>query len=147
MDNDTKNTKGFTLLELMLVVAIIGILAVVAIPLFGGLLKRSKTTEVKSCLGEMRTLQEAYYAEYDTYLGAPPLQAIPTGLHTDQDGDKDNMSDLGFHPKGTTRYAYTIEGADSTTFTAAGEGNLDDDAPTDKWTINERGTLLHAQSD
>ena len=163
MKTTMKKVKGFTLLELMVVVAIIGVLATVAIPLFGGLLKRSKTTEAKSSLGDMRTLQEAYHAEYDMYIGVPPLQEIPAGLHTDQDGDKDNMSALGFHPKGVTRYAYTVDAADSLTFTAAAEGNLDDDAPMETrlnqeivitqevrnraldW--NKRGALLFGLSD
>jgi hypothetical protein len=95
----------------------------------------------------MRTLEEAYKAEYDTYIGVPPMQEVPAGLHTDQDGDKDNMSELGFHPKGTTRYAYTITAADSSTFTAQADGNIDDDAQTDTWTINDRATLLHTQLD
>lgn len=131
----------------MVVVAIIGILAVVAIPLFGGLIKRSKTSEAKSCLGEMRVLQEAYHTEYDTYIGCPPMQEIPSGLHTDQDGDRDNMSSLGFHPKGNTRYEYDIVAADSSTFIASAEGNLDDDADLDTWSINERAVLLHTDVD
>ncbi len=143
----TKNRNGFTLLELMMVVAIIGVLAAIALPLFGGLVKRSKTSEAKSCLGEIRTLQEAYSAEYDTYIGAPPMQEIPAGLHTDQDQDKDNMADLGFHPKGFTRYAYGIDSADSTSFTANAEGNLDKDGDKDKWEINESSILSHTEVD
>jgi prepilin-type N-terminal cleavage/methylation domain-containing protein len=145
--NPHRNEKGFTLIELMLVVAIIGILAVVAIPLFGGLVKRSKTTEVKSCLGEIRMLEEAFFAETDTYIGCPPMQDIPAGLHTDGDADRDNMAPIGFHPKGVSRYSYTINPADSSSFLSTGEGNIDDDAPTDRWTINERAALTHAQID
>jgi type IV pilus assembly protein PilA len=131
----------------MLVVAIIGILASVAIPLLGGIMKRSKTTEAKSCLGEIRVLQEAYFVENDAYLGCPPMQELPPGLHTDDDADKDNMSPIGFHPKGVTRYTYTVDAADSTSFLASGEGNIDEDVPTDRWTINERAILSHGQID
>ncbi len=147
MKNTNRKQKGFTLLELMVVVAIIGVLAMIAIPLFGGMLKRAKTTEVKSCLGEIRILEEAYLTEYETYVGVPPMQEIPAGLHTDQDGDRDNMGQIGFHPKGLTRFAYTITSADSLTFTAQGAGNLDDDAALDTWTINERAALQHTVVD
>lgn len=147
MNNTVRKKQGFTLLELMVVVAIIGILAMIAIPLFGGMLKRSKTTEVKSCLGEIRVLEEAYLTEFETYIGVPPMQEIPAGLHTDQDGDRDNMGHIGFHPKGLTRYTYTITAADSSTFIAQGEGNLDDDAALDQWTINERAVIQHVTTD
>lgn len=142
-----RKIKGFTLIELMIVVAIIGILAAIAIPNFIGMQKRAKTSEVKSSLGEMRTLEEAYRAENETYVGVPPMAQIPTGLHTDNDADADNMAEIGFHPKGLTRYAYTLTAADSSSFTAQGSGNIDTDAGVDTWTINEDGTLTHTAVD
>lgn len=142
-----RKIKGFTLIELMIVVAIIGILAAIAIPNFIGMQKRAKTSEVKSSLGEMRTLEEAYRAENETYVGVPPMAQIPAGLHTDNDADADNMAEIGFHPKGLTRYAYTLTAADSSSFTAQGSGNIDTDAGVDTWTINEDGTLTHTEVD
>lgn len=142
-----RKIKGFTLIELMIVVAIIGILAAIAIPNFIGMQKRAKTSEVKSSLGEMRTLEEAYRAENETYVGVPPMAQIPAGLHTDNDADADNMAEIGFHPKGLTRYAYTLTAADSSSFTAQGSGNIDTDAGVDTWTINEDGTLTHTAVD
>ena len=142
-----KKVTGFTLIELMIVVAIIGILAAIAIPNFIGMQKRAKTSEAKSSLGEIRTLEEAYRAENDTYVGVPPMAAIPVGLHTDNDADADNMAEIGYHPKGTTRYAYTFTGADSTSYTCQGSGSIDTDAGVDTWTMNEDGQLLHTAID
>jgi type IV pilus assembly protein PilA len=143
----TQKSKGFTLIELMIVVAIIGILAAIAIPNFIGMQKRAKTSEAKSSLGEVRTLEEAYRAEVDAYIGVPPMAEIPVGLHTDNDADADNMAEIGFHPKGVTRYAYTFTAADSSNFTAQASGNIDADGGMDTWTMNEDGQLLHSAID
>lgn len=62
-----KKSKGFTLIELMIVVAIIGILAAIAIPNFMAYQCKAKTTEAKSILGNLRTLQETYFAEESKY--------------------------------------------------------------------------------
>lgn len=142
-----KREYGFTLTELVMVVAILGTLATVALPVFGNLLKKSKTSEVRACLGEIRILEEGYRAQNDTYVGCPPMKEIPAGMHTGESPDRDNMDLIGFYPQGLTRYTYTIDSADSSTFTASGEGNLDKDLDTDRWVISETGILFHLSVD
>lgn len=57
------NKKGFTLIELMIVVAIIGILAAVAIPAFLKYIKKSKTTEARTNIRKVYDGEVTYYSE------------------------------------------------------------------------------------
>lgn len=118
-----KNNKGFTLIELMIVVAIIGILAAIAIPNFMSYQCKAKQAEAKSILGNMRVLQEAYFAEYSTYA--------------------DDTVTLGFRtPKGDPVYSYSITEGTDDAFTAQATGEPDGEN-TDTWTIDEESTLTN----
>jgi len=61
--------QGFTLIELMIVVVIIGVLAAVAIPSFQSYMYRSRMSEATTFLGEIKQRQEAYRAEFGLYAG------------------------------------------------------------------------------
>jgi prepilin-type N-terminal cleavage/methylation domain-containing protein len=67
---NTRVTAGFTLIELMIVVLIIGVLSAIAIPAFSGYLNRSKTTEAVGFLANIKARQEAYRSEYHQYCDA-----------------------------------------------------------------------------
>ncbi|MFH0948065.1 MAG: type II secretion system protein [Elusimicrobiota bacterium] len=60
-----KTKKGFTLIELMIVVAIIGILAAIAIPKFADLIRKSKEGATKGSLGALRSALTIYYGEQE----------------------------------------------------------------------------------
>lgn len=60
-----QKAKGFTLIELMIVVAIIGILAAVAIPKFADLVTKSKEASVKGNLGAVRSAVSIYYGDME----------------------------------------------------------------------------------
>src|SRR5262245_63251640 len=62
-----KGQKGFTLIELMIVVAIIGILAAIAIPNFLAYQARAKQSEAKTNLGGIYTSQIGYFGEYNDF--------------------------------------------------------------------------------
>src|SRR6267378_8151432 len=72
---------GFTLIELMITVAIIAILAAVAIPNYTDYVKRGKLTEATSTLLSMRTKMEQYFQDNRSYTtpGAPVLAPCTAG--------------------------------------------------------------------
>ncbi len=68
--NKMKNQKGFTLIELMIVIAIIGILAAIAIPQFASYRKRGYNSSAQADLKNLATAEEAYFTDQYKYTNA-----------------------------------------------------------------------------
>ena len=74
-----RSKKGFTLIELMIVVAIIGILAAIAIPNFLRFQAKSKQSEAKTNLGGIFTAETSYFGENNTYGTFTQIAWAPVG--------------------------------------------------------------------
>jgi type IV pilus assembly protein PilE len=96
-----KTNNGFTLVELLVVVAVVGILAAVAIPSYNDYVTRSKLAEGTSALSDGRIKMEQFFQDNRTYAGGPA-------------------------PTTTTNFTYAVSGASTTAYviTASGSGGM-----------------------
>ncbi|MEX0619820.1 MAG: type IV pilin protein [Pseudohongiellaceae bacterium] len=82
-----RQTTGYTLLELLITVAIIGIIAAVALPTYQQSVLRSARAEAKSALMQVAANQERFYSANNSYsTNADPLSASPQATVESRDG-------------------------------------------------------------
>jgi type IV pilus assembly protein PilE len=116
--------KGFTLVELMIVVAIIGILGSIAIPAYSDYVTRGKIAQAISELADARIKMEQFYQDNRTY--SPGINAASLGIAS---GSKSYFT-----------YALSSVGLTAYTITATGIGNIS----TYSYTINQSNTKTSA---
>ncbi len=109
------NNKGFSLLELMLVVGIIAILAAIAVPNYQSYLNRSACEEAKSELTGAANMMERFRAQNNRY-PAVPIPAVPPAPPPPED--------LALEDAQQANIAITASDAGSFTLTATGIGRL-----------------------
>jgi len=141
MENFTKSVfnehkeEGFSLTELLIVLAIIGILIMIAVPLYRNVTTRAKTTEARTQLNFLHTLQRSYRLEFDTY--------------------SDSFEQLGYEHErlitegGRARYVVEIEsaGIDQYIATATSIVDFDGDGVYNQWQVDEEGNIEQIVAD
>ncbi len=122
-----RRQAGFTLVELMIVIAIIGILASIAIPSFSRMQLRTKRTELTIILSGIHRAEGAYMAEYNTFVPCPanppgPVSGISKNWVNDPSWDQ-----IGFRPDGKVWGQYAVTLAGGSDYTATGIADVDND--------------------
>jgi type IV pilus assembly protein PilA len=145
VSDKVRSQHGFSLTELMIVVAIIGILAAIAIPKFMSFQARAKQSEAKANLVHIHTAEMAYFAEYNGYID--DFNAIGFGVTGSSQRYYYELGKThsGTLPPGCT--ASTLDSVSSSGFKAVAIGNIDGDSTCDVWTIDENKNLVNVTND
>lgn len=109
--SSTKRRAGFTMIELMIVVTIIGVLAAVAIPAFRNYVMRSRTIEAFDFIGEIHLREESYRAEFGAYANVPawsPATYAASGYTQPFDATIAGWRQLGAMPDANVRFQYQV---------------------------------------
>ena len=131
---------GFTLIELMIVVAIIGILAAIAIPNFVRFQLRSKSSEGKTNLAAIRTAEESYFAEFGTYIVAPispaalPVPSSSKQVFVNTAGVGLGFDQIGWAPERQVYFRYGVFVVVNGDYTANADADIDADGVVQVWT-------------
>ena len=154
--------RGFTLIELMIVVGIIGILVAIAIPNFSRYQSKARQSEAKIALAAVYTSEKSFYAEYSAYLGSfdavgyspegyrryygVGFSSLPSGTVTGYAGVTTNNTWAAVNNSfvcGQTAYALgTPTPVDAQTFDVSASGCIRQaNAKMDVWNIDESKTL------
>ncbi len=125
----TQKLKAFTLTELMVVLVIIGILMLVALPIFDDLFGDAYSVEAQNQLKYLQSREQTYYQKNFSYT--------------------DDFQQIGYtppktlHEEGDARYTYEVVQAGKTNFIARATAiaDFDNDGNLNIWEIDQEGTI------
>jgi type IV pilus assembly protein PilE len=147
MHTNPGRSRGFTLIELMIVVVIAGILAAIALPSYWQYIQRSKIVEATTGLSNWRTRMEQYFLDNRTYVNGcalyhDPIQAQVKSFTLTCSNEAVNTYTLtadGTAAGGTTGFSYTVDQSNVKS-TAGLPSGWTTPSPNDCWATRKDGT-------
>ena len=139
MNKIKKNQSGFTLIELMIAVIIVGILAALAVPRFMAASTKSKQSEAQTILKQIYVNQRAYRQQ----------SLKNTYFVTSDVASKDNQRafrSIWVEIMDGCQYTFTLT-ATADNFICTAEANIDGDGAVDTWVIDDQGQLINTVND
>ncbi len=122
-----RERNGFTIIELMLTVGIVGLLATLAIPTMMRFQLRAKASEVRVNLAAIREGQETYFAENGAYASAVPVLPLSIGPVTEpwvlSETDVHGFNDIGWSPEGKEVLPEVVDSAGGALTRPGGSGS------------------------
>ncbi len=139
--SDLRRHSGFTLIELMIVVAIVSVLSATAVPNYRRAQLRTKAGEARVNLAAIRTAQEGYFAEFGLFVsaGGHPTAWVPGPAAAKKlawdDPTLGGFSTVGWEPDGDVFFQYHVEdpGGTGAEYVAEAQSDLDGDGTPNVW--------------
>ena len=110
-----RKSHGYTLMEILVIVTIIGILAAIALSSMPNFRKKSLSVEAKNTLGDLRSFQESYFFEYGRYSA--------------------NLTNLGFDNNAGQKFSYDIESSSTASCVLRATGRAGTDVDGTIWRL------------
>lgn len=133
-----RNRAGFTIIELMLTVGIIGLLATIAIPTMVRFQLKAKVAEGRINIAAIREAEETYFAEWGVYASALPVLPVAVGTlkvpWVLAPSDPHGFNEIGYTPVGSMFFQYgAVTGGAGLAVTIAARSDVDGDGQYNTW--------------
>lgn len=132
--------RGFTLIELSYVIAIIAVLAAISTPTYGALLRRAEASEARAMVHHIAHAELQHHRDRGTYLACAPLGDVPRSPAVFP-AEEPCWKALSIRSEGPVRYRYGVT-LDGGSFEVTAEGDLDGDGVASRYVLSGRDLEL-----
>lgn len=140
-EHPTRNMKGFTLVELMIVVIIIGILTAVGVPLYMGYVRSAKAASAQAVIGTIVNAEKLYHQRNGTFVDVADFTTASNVLNIDV-RDATQYWTIAVSGSTATQFTVTATGKAGTDYAGIVVSLAYDSASAETWTFTENGTAF-----